>query len=132
MIRRIFAINFVLFVSLLGLLSAGFYDQAIAQQASETVSGNNVVKELAAEEVGKPLGIGGVCALEKQLGFVFRRLGLRGLISADAPRDCLEFSGIEWRIAFGCILCRQSCEDRLLRQPASAHAARDRGQRIIA
>jgi small conductance mechanosensitive channel len=41
-----------LFILLLGPLFTGFYDQAIAQKTSETVSGNNVVKELAAEKVG--------------------------------------------------------------------------------
>ena len=49
-----FKILFVaMFILLLGPLSNWFYDQAIAQEASETVSDNGVVKELAAEKVGK-------------------------------------------------------------------------------
>ena len=52
MIVRSLIISLGLFILLLGSLSTGFYDQAIAQKTSETVSGNNVVKELAAEKVG--------------------------------------------------------------------------------
>ena len=52
MIVRSVIISFGLFILLLGPLFIGFYDQAIAQKTSETVSGNNVVKELAAEKVG--------------------------------------------------------------------------------
>jgi hypothetical protein len=49
-----FKILFVaMFILLLGPLPTGFYDQAIAQKASETVSGNAVVEELAAEKVGE-------------------------------------------------------------------------------
>ncbi len=52
MIVRSVIISLGLFILLLGPLLTGFYDQAIAQKTSETVSGNNVVKELAAEKVG--------------------------------------------------------------------------------
>jgi small conductance mechanosensitive channel len=52
MIVRSVIISLGLFILLLGPLFTGFYDQAIAQKTSETVSGNNVVKELAAEKVG--------------------------------------------------------------------------------
>ena len=52
MIVRSAIISLGLFSLLLGPLFTGFYDQAIAQKTSETVSGNNVVKELAAEKVG--------------------------------------------------------------------------------
>jgi small conductance mechanosensitive channel len=45
-------ISLGLFILLLGPLYSWFYDQAIAQKTSETVSGNNVVNELAAEKVG--------------------------------------------------------------------------------
>jgi small conductance mechanosensitive channel len=45
-------ISLGLFILLLGTLYPWFYDQAIAQKTSETVSGNNVVNELAAEKVG--------------------------------------------------------------------------------
>jgi small conductance mechanosensitive channel len=49
-----FKILFVaMFILILGPFSTGFYDQAIAQDASETVSNNDVVKELTAEKVGK-------------------------------------------------------------------------------
>jgi len=51
MVRSVI-ISLGLFILLLGPLFTGFYDQAIAQKTSETVSGNNVVKELAAEKVG--------------------------------------------------------------------------------
>ena len=53
MIGRSIIITIGLFVLLLMSLSTGFYDQAIAQKVSETVSGNGVVKELAAEKVGE-------------------------------------------------------------------------------
>ena len=52
MIVRSVIISLGLFILILGPLFTGFYDQAIAQKTSETVSGNNVVKELAAEKVG--------------------------------------------------------------------------------
>ena len=52
MIVRSVIISLGLFILLLGPLFTGFYDPAIAQKTSETVSGNNVVKELAAEKVG--------------------------------------------------------------------------------
>ncbi len=52
MMVRSVIISLGLFILLLGPLFTGFYDQAIAQKTSETVSGNSVVKELAAEKVG--------------------------------------------------------------------------------
>ena len=52
MILRSVIIYSGLFILLLGSPIFGFYDQAIAQKASETVSGNNVVKELDAGKVG--------------------------------------------------------------------------------
>ena len=52
MIVRSVIISLGLFILLPGPLFTGFYNQAIAQKTSETVSGNNVVKELAAEKVG--------------------------------------------------------------------------------
>ena len=49
-----FKILFVaMFILILGPFSTGFYDQAIAQNTSETISNNDVVKELTAEKVGK-------------------------------------------------------------------------------
>ena len=53
MIGRSVIISIGLFILLLGPLLTGFSDQAIAQKTSETVSNNGVVKELAAEKVGK-------------------------------------------------------------------------------
>lgn len=52
MIIRSVIISISLYILLLGPLFTGFYDQAIAQKTSETVSGNNIVKELAVEKVG--------------------------------------------------------------------------------
>ena len=52
MIIRSVIISLGLIILLLGPLFTGFYDQAIAQKNSETVSGDNAVKELAAEKVG--------------------------------------------------------------------------------
>ena len=52
MIVRRVIISLGLYILLLGPLFTGFYDQAIAQKTSETVSGNSAVKELAPEKVG--------------------------------------------------------------------------------